>query len=265
MTAHRRLPDLGLETLTARSLALSALLGTHPPRLAVRSLVALGELFGIAEGTMRTALSRMATAGEVLADDGWYTLGARLRRRQATQDAARAPIAEPWDGTWWFAVVGPERRSHHARRAFRSTMREHRMGELRPEVWLRPANLPGPPALEGVLVLRATIDDGDPLTVADGVWDLDTLIAKSDDLTALAEEAIGWLGPGDPAVLVDTFLVSIAAVRFLLTEPRLPRELLGRDWPPDALRAAYDRLEEAHGTVLAEFLRAAADTVRYSP
>ena len=160
MTALRRLPDLGLEPLTARSLALSALLGTHPPRLPVRAIVALGELFGIAEGTMRTALSRMITSGEVLADDGWYSLGNRLQRRQATQDAARHLVAEPWDGTWWFAIVGPERRSHPSRRSFRAAMREHRMGELRPEIWLRPANLPGPASLEGVVVVRGTIEDG---------------------------------------------------------------------------------------------------------
>ena len=40
--------DLGIEPLTARSLMLSTLLGTHPPSLPVRALVAVGELFGFA-------------------------------------------------------------------------------------------------------------------------------------------------------------------------------------------------------------------------
>ncbi len=273
MTARRRLPDLGLNPLTARSLALSTLLGTHPPRLPVRAIVALGELFGIAEGTMRTALSRMTTSGEVVADDGWYSLGDRLQRRQATQDAARHLIAEPWDGTWWFAIVGAERRSHASRRAFRASMREHRMGELRPETWLRPANLPGPAPLEGIVVVRGSIEGpvgrgGDPLEIARHVWDLDVLVATSDELTGLVGEALHWLQPGDPAVLADTFLLSVAVVRFLSAEPQLPSELVGGEWPPDGLRAAYDRLEAAHSAVLGAFLRVATGaerSTRYKP
>ena len=266
--ARRRLPDLGLEPLTARSLALSTLLGTHPPRLPVRAMVAVGELFGIAEGTMRTALSRMLTSGEVLADDGWYSLGERLQRRQATLDAARHLAAEPWDGRWWFAIVGAERRSHPSRRTFRALMREHRMGELRPEVWLRPANLPGPPSLDGVVIVRGMIEDADPVDLTTQLWDLDALVATSDELTDLVGEAVHWLEPGDPAVLHDTFLLSVAVVRFLSTEPHLPGALVGGAWPPDALRAAYDRLEAAHGAVLAKFLRRGAGdverTVHYS-
>jgi phenylacetic acid degradation operon negative regulatory protein len=96
----RVLPDLGLEPLTARSLVLSVLLGTHPPRQPVRALVALGSLFGMTEGTIRTALSRMSVAGEVEADSGQYALGTRLRRRQASQDVALQAADEPWDGTW---------------------------------------------------------------------------------------------------------------------------------------------------------------------
>ncbi|MDQ3757078.1 MAG: PaaX domain-containing protein, C- domain protein, partial [Actinomycetota bacterium] len=43
--------------LTARSVLLSTLLGAHPPELPVQVLVRSGELFGMAEGTVRVALS----------------------------------------------------------------------------------------------------------------------------------------------------------------------------------------------------------------
>src|SRR5439155_2439878 len=101
-----------------------------------------------AEGTVRTALSRMAVTGEVEVHDRYYVLGTRLRRRQAAQDVALRTPDEPWDGTWWFAIVDAERRSLAERRSFRAAMDEHRLGEVRPDTWLRPANIPGPPSMD---------------------------------------------------------------------------------------------------------------------
>jgi phenylacetic acid degradation operon negative regulatory protein len=253
------LPDLGIEPLTARSVALSVLLGTHPPRLPVRALVALGTLFGIAEGALRTALSRMVAAGELDVDGGRYVLGERLRRRQAAQDAARRPVAEPWDGTWWFAVVDAERRSIGERRAFRSRMREAWMGELRPDLWLRPANVDRPAAMDGVLLVRGTIEERDPASLVAQLWDLEELASTARMLTGLVEEACVWLQDGNPAVLADTFIVSVAAVRFLRAEPRLPRSLVAAGWPADGLRSAYDRLEVAHSALMSAFLADASE------
>ena len=95
--------------LTARSVLLSVLLGTEPPRLPVRLLVRTTELFGIAEGTTRTALSRMAAAEDVEVDDGWYGLASeRLLARQARQTASRQANVRPWrDSHWVQAVVAP--------------------------------------------------------------------------------------------------------------------------------------------------------------
>ena len=258
MSSRHRLPELGLRPLTARSLALSALLGTHPPQLPARALVALGGLFGVAEGTMRTALSRMVDAGEVTWDDGVYVLGDRMLRRQASQDSGRRPALEPWDGSWWFAIVQAERRPVSERRAFRTRMRDARMGELRPEVWLRPANIDGPEPDSGVLVVRGSIEARDPLNLVRRCWDLDQLASTSRTLAAVIDDAQRWIVADGPAALVDTFLVSVAAVRFLLAEPRLPAALVGPGWPPDDLRAVYDQLEVTHGALLSAFLTAAA-------
>ena len=63
---------LQIRPLTARSVVLSTLLGVHPPRLAARHLVRVGDLFGIAEGTIRVALSRMVTSGDLVQTDGAY-------------------------------------------------------------------------------------------------------------------------------------------------------------------------------------------------
>ncbi len=130
-----------MRPLNARSLVLSLLLGLDPPELSARALVRLAELFGIAPGTMRTALSRMAATGELAGDADGYRLVGRLLERKAAQDIGRRPPSGAWDGEWVVAVVTAPRRDVAARRAFRTHMANVRMGELRPDTWLRPANL----------------------------------------------------------------------------------------------------------------------------
>jgi len=99
----RHLP--AIRPLTARSVALSTLLGYHPPALPVSALVKVGSLFGIAERTTRVALTRMVTEGDVIADNGVYRLTERLLRRQEQQDEARSPRSKEWDESWEMAVV----------------------------------------------------------------------------------------------------------------------------------------------------------------
>lgn len=253
MTAER-LPELGLAPLTARSLILTALLGSHPLQLPVRALVSLASLFDVSEGTVRTALSRMSVTGEVHAEAGCYTLGERMRRRQTAQDAALRGPEEPWDGTWWIAVVDAGPRSVAERRSFRSLMAEHRMGELRPEVWLRPANVPGPTGAPGVLLSRGSVDGRPAGVLARQLWDLDALAASSRQLSELAEHALERLEPGNPLVMKDTFLVAVATVRFLRGNPQLPLAIVGDEGAVPRLRAAQERLERAHLELVRSFL-----------
>src|SRR4051812_7185840 len=78
--------DVAGRPLTARSIVASMLLGMDPPESSGRMLVRSGELFGVAEGTVRTALSRMLAAGELeTAGDGRYRLAGPLLARQARQ------------------------------------------------------------------------------------------------------------------------------------------------------------------------------------
>ena len=65
--------------LSARSVIASTLLGTVPPRLPGRLLVAFAGEFGIQAGTTRTALSRMVDKGELRhLDGGQYELDGDL-------------------------------------------------------------------------------------------------------------------------------------------------------------------------------------------
>src|SRR5687767_2250022 len=72
-----------LRPLGARSVIASTLLGANAISMPAERLVRAGELFGVADGAIRTALWRMVAAGELVANDGRYALaGPLLERRE---------------------------------------------------------------------------------------------------------------------------------------------------------------------------------------
>lgn len=253
-------PD-AVRPLGARSLALSALLGTHPPRLPVAGLIALGELFDIAPSAMRTALSRMVRDGEATADEGRYRLSGALLRRQGEQDLGLERPAESDDGAWWSVQVTAGRRPLAERRDFRRRMEGARLGELRPDSWLRPANTPAPDvrADEGLLV-RGELAVGDPAELAAQLWDLDDLDARARRLSARLEAAVEPERPGplrDDAI-PTAFTASAAAVRFLRSEPWLPPSLHDPA-AADELRARYRVAQDRLQNALKEFFASAEE------
>ncbi|MFI9555695.1 PaaX family transcriptional regulator C-terminal domain-containing protein [Nonomuraea endophytica] len=232
-------------SLSARSAVLSALLGSHPPRLAARHLVRIGELFGIAEGTVRVALSRMVAAGDLVQQDGRYTLSERLLERQGRQDESRDPHTRPWDGAWEIALVTAERRAPADRAAFRHTMGALRLAELREGTWMRPANLirdwPESVTAQCTLVDGRPRRDPTPL-----LWDLDGWAAEARALERELERADG---------LAEGFIVSAAVLRHLLKDPLLPPVLLPAGWPGAELRERYDAFDRSYREVLMKHLR----------
>jgi phenylacetic acid degradation operon negative regulatory protein len=224
----------------------STLLGMHPPVLPARVLVRSGELFGIAEGTTRTALSRMVTAGELVAEDGAYRLaGAPLLARKARQEMRRQRHPWGWDGRWWrMAVVVAERRSPEDRAALRSSLLGGRYAELREGVWTRPDNLPGErPAAPGCEWIKGEF--AEPAELAATLWDLAGWADRALELQAdLATWTPRLVAEGDD-VLAPTFVLSADVLRHLQADPLLPRELVPRDWPGDGLRRAYDAFDVA--------------------
>ncbi|MFC5747343.1 PaaX domain-containing protein, C- domain protein [Actinomadura rugatobispora] len=240
---------LELRPLTARSVVLSTLLGLHPPRIGARQAVRVGELFGIAEGTIRVALSRMVASGDLVQDEkGRYELTDRLRNRQTRQDESRFPRTRPWDGTWEIAVITAERRSPAERAALRQAMSALRLAELREGTWLRPANLSRPGRPE-IVQRQCTFLEGrperDPAALAAVLWDLDAWTATAGDLRAALDQA---------DTLAEQFTVSAAVLRHLLRDPLLPPPLLHSGWPGPGLREHYERFEAAFERLLSEHI-----------
>lgn len=244
---------LGLRPLTARSVLLSVLLGTVPPRLPVARLVRAANLFGISDGAARTALSRLAATDELVAEDGWYGLSPRHGRRQARQEHSRHDPRLAWDGTWWIEVVVAERRTAPERADLRVAMATRRFAEQREGVWVRPANLApaASPAAEEDLARtwcrrwRGTAE-GAGVGLPAELW---PLVAWAERAEALRRAFVVQTS------LAEGFVVAAAALHHFLADPLLPDELLPADWPGEALRVDYDRFWSAYRRQLRDFLR----------
>jgi phenylacetic acid degradation operon negative regulatory protein len=238
--------ELGLRPLTARSVILSVLLGSHPPMLPVRSLVRTAALFGISEGTARVALSRLVADGEVVTESGRYRLSARLIARQLRQDEGRAPAIRPWRGGWEMAVANSDVLGASGRATLGAELAGMRLAELRSGVWARPANLrrewPDAAArhawcFEARLVSRP----GQARDLAAGLWDLHGWATR-------AEALLDLLNVDDQPA--RRFVVTAAMVRHLQHDPLLPASLLPPHWPGTRLRAAYADYERELGELL---------------
>lgn len=220
-----------LSRMTARSVVLSVLLGAHPAWATASELVRLTSDFDIREATVRVALTRMVSAGDLVRSRDGYRLSDRLLARQQRQDDAVNPRLRRWDGTWTTLIITSVGVDARSRATLRTTLQDNRFAELREGVWLRPDNLEaGVPADVGerVRVLHARDDAPDEL--ARQLWDLPGWARVG--RTLLDEMASA---PDVPT----RFGTAAGIVRHLLTDPVLPDDLLPEGWPGDALRRAY--------------------------
>jgi phenylacetic acid degradation operon negative regulatory protein len=217
--------------MTARSVVLSVLLGAHPASATASELIRLTADFDIREPTLRVALTRMVSAGDLVRSQDGYRLADRLLARQRRQDDAIDPRVRTWDGTWTILVITSVGIDARSRAGLRTTLQDNRFAELREGVWLRPDNLDADlsaAVLDHVRVLHAR--DDRPGELAAQLWDLPAWVRIGREL--IDEMAAATDIPG-------RFMAAAAMVRHILTDPVLPDELLPDDWPGATLRTAY--------------------------
>lgn len=220
---------------------LSLLLGAHPARMSAADLVRAGAWLGIAEPTLRVALTRAVAAGDLVRADGGYALGDRLVERQRRQDESVLHASAPWDGRWDQVVVVEAGRAAADRAALRATLVRAHLAELREGVWMRPANCVDRVVPDDPAVARFTIGPVDrPAALAAELWDLDAWAKQGREL--LAELA----ATSEPAMRLS---VAADLVRHLLDDPLLPSELLPTDWPGHRLRSAYADYQDELATI----------------
>jgi phenylacetic acid degradation operon negative regulatory protein len=221
-----------LTRMTARSVVLSVLLGAHPAWASAAELIRLTSDFGIKEATLRVALTRMVSAGDLVRSADGYRLADRLLARQRRQDDAMRPQLRPWHGDWTMLIVTSIGTDPRTRAALRTTLHQKRFGELREGVWMRPDNLEfdlHDGDRNRMRIVRAR--DDQPAELAGQLWDLPSWSRTGHRLLA---------DMSDAADVPARFVVAAATVRHLLTDPVLPEELLPADWPGARLRAGYN-------------------------
>jgi phenylacetic acid degradation operon negative regulatory protein len=221
-----------LARMPARSVVLSVLLGAHPAWASAADLIRLTSDFGIKEATLRVALTRMVSAGDLVRSADGYRLSDRLLARQRRQDDAMRPRLRSWHGLWTTLIVTSVGTDARARATLRITLQHKRFGELREGVWMRPDNL----GLELHDELRGRVRivharDDAPAELAGQLWDLPSWARTGQQLLAEMSSA---------ADVPARFVFAAAIVRHLLTDPVLPDDLLPTDWPGTRLRAVYN-------------------------
>jgi len=247
--------------LNARSVVLSTLLGTDPPRMHVRRLLRVTDLFGLPQGTVRTALTRMTQRGDLTTDgNGSYALARHLVERQIRQRQSRGAEQVAWSGRWSLLVVTAESRSPDVRVELRRAMGLLRFAEQREGVWLRPDNLPHDrqPEAHGAVdrqcdryLAHPAVDDAQ---LAATLWDLEAWAASAGELRREMAALVIRLEAGDTAALAPGFVASADVLRLFQADPLLPDELHDRHWPGRRLRADYDRYDRAYRDLLWHWL-----------
>lgn len=243
--------------LSARSVMASLLLGRRPPAAPVADLVRWCALFGIAEGTARVALHRMAAKGEIAGHDGVYRLAGSLARRQARQETSLMPEVREWAGDWRMATVVATGRGASNRAELRDVMRRRHFAEAREGVWLRPDNL----SFEAPAVARAQCEwfvarpEGDPVALARRLFQPERWAARAEVLERHLVTMTTRLGREPHAVVADAFVAGAAALRHIGTDPLLPDEVLPARWPGSTLRSSYASYQRAFDTVARDWFR----------
>jgi phenylacetic acid degradation operon negative regulatory protein len=248
---------------SAKSLVLDLLSTLRRGAMPVRALLDAGVLFGIAEISVRVALTRLVAEGLVDRDErGHYRLG---RGALAVRDRVGSwrrldGRLRPWRGGWIGVLEGRQPARDGARRGARRrggrALRLLGFRELERRLAVRPDNLEG-----GVERLRAELgalglEAGtlvfelgglDALTEARArsLWGAEALVAGYRKARRELERSQRRLArlPG-PEAMVESFLVGGRALRQLALDPLLPEPIVPageRDALVEAMRG-YDAL-----------------------
>lgn len=244
------LDRLGLKDLNARSVIISTLLGSSSEEVPASTIVRTAELFGIATGTTRVALTRLAAAGDVTADAGVYKLAQHHLARRQRQLRSLRPSRHEWCGVWLSAVLMGEAREAQLRQKLRDAFRRERFVELREGLWMRPDNIEA----ENLTPAMSMIEQQCQWLFAEVGPELETSLVELFKLSSWSEYArllikeMEQLLPSflehDANEFRRGFLLEGAVIRHLNADPLLPQSLLSDDWPGELLRDTYVNYDE---------------------
>lgn len=208
--------------------------------LALASLIDTMALFRIESGLVRTAMSRLAADGlfdrSKAGRNAFYRLSSRGRvefdeaSRRIYRDGPRA-----WDGTFTLAVApGQDERSAARERYARAGF-----AALAPGTFVTPGPAVTSGSDDSSFVFSATLPQDEARRLAASAWTLAPLGEHYAAFTTAFAGLAGTKPPDSDSALVARVLLVHDWRRIVLRDPRLPTELLPRDWPGHAARALF--------------------------
>jgi phenylacetic acid degradation operon negative regulatory protein len=144
------------------------------------------------------------------------------------------------------------------RREFRTRATGSRLGELRPDLWLRPANIAIATDLPDVVITRGPLITGDGRDLVARLWDLGELEHRAEIHRNELDDAATQLETGVDRALADAFLALAGAQQFLRVEPQIPAELAPAG-AGTALRSRYAEVVTEFQSQLAAFFRSGTE------
>ncbi len=227
-------------TPSARSLVLDLLSTLRRGAMPVRALVEAAALFGIAENSVRVALSRLSTAGLVESDErGRYRMGsaaAALRGRVASWRRLDERVVE-WSGGWLAVMPAGGGTARADRRRSERALRWMGFRELRRGLSVRPDNLAGGVdaarrelrelgLASGALVCELHALDEWSEARARSLWDVEGRAAAYRALRRDIEDSARRLRQmPESEAMVESFLRGGPVLRQLALDPRLPESI----------------------------------------
>ena len=219
------------------------------PRGGAISLATLTEILGamgVAEGAVRTAMSRLSADGWLertrQGRNSFYQLAAK---GEATFAEAAARIYAPHVP----AMPGRFRLVLADRPEMRTALQQAGFGQAQPGLWVAPEEVPVPAEAGDAIALLAEADTADGHRLAAQSWPLEALAETYRRFIAAFEPLALWLEQGHALQGLDALTARVLLIheyrRAVLRHPPLARALLPVDWAGDAARALCGGLYRA--------------------
>lgn len=208
----------------------------------------------VAEGVVRTAMSRLAADGWIernrVGRNSYYRLAEKGMATFANAAERIYHPGNPMPASGYTMVMLPPRDD---RQAVQAALEDAGFGSPSPNNWIAPAGRSVPEAAKGEIVLSVSGEHDDLGVLASRAWPLDDLAGHYrhfiEVFRPLLEVLEGGVKPSDAEAVVARILLIHEFRRIVLRDPNLPGDLLPPDWPGAVARrlcsALYVRLAPA--------------------
>ncbi|GGW42107.1 PaaX family transcriptional regulator [Gemmobacter lanyuensis] len=202
------------------------------------SLIEICDNVGISENLVRTAVSRLVSAGSLLGERNgrrsFYRLAPAARAEFA--EAAQRLFARQTEPDHWFILHAPDLGEETAKR--------FRMARMGGDVWLCPDRGDRPTGAS--LVLRTQAEDAVALQKIAAFWDLTSVQGRYEAMLARFSPLHEALLVGETLAPADALTARLLLVQVyrsaLLRDPGLPAAALPDRWQGAAARRLFDDL-----------------------